>query len=90
MRRRREFEHSEEYAREYARRAGIEGTISRGVRSCGLRRSRYAGLARTHLGHVLTAAGINFSRVGEWLAGTPRAKTRNSRFAALMAQPSYA
>ncbi len=90
LRRRREFEHSEEYAREYARRAGIEGTISRGVRSCGLRRSRYAGLARTHLGHLLTAAGINFARVGEWLAGTPRAKSRNSRFAALMAQPSYA
>lgn len=85
---RREREKTTEYAREYARRAGIEGTISRGVRSCGLRRSRYAGLARTHLGHVLTAAGINFSRVGEWLAGTPRAKTRNSRFAALMAPPA--
>jgi transposase len=61
---RRERVKTTEYAREYARRAGIEGTISGGVRSCGLRRSRYAGLARTHLGHVLTAAGINFSRVG--------------------------
>ena len=89
LRGRREFEHSDEYAREYARRAGIEGTISRGIRSCGLRRSRYAGLDRTHLGHVLTAAGINFMRVGEWLAGTPRARMRKSRFAALMAQPCY-
>lgn len=33
----------------YALRAGIEGTFSQGVRSLGLRRSRYDGLARTHL-----------------------------------------
>lgn len=88
LRGRREVERSEEYAREYAGRAGIEGTISGGVRACGLRRSRYASLARTHLGHMLTAAGIDFARVGEWLAGTPRAKTRASCFAALLAQPS--
>src|SRR3712207_6860995 len=31
----------------YARRAGIEGTLSQGVRAFGLRRSRYRGLART-------------------------------------------
>jgi transposase len=33
-------ESSEEFKREYARRAGVEGTISQGVRSCGLRRAR--------------------------------------------------
>jgi transposase len=50
----------------YAKRAGIEGTISQGVRRSGLRRSRY--LAKTHLGHIFTAAAINLLRVGEWLA----------------------
>src|SRR5438094_441314 len=42
-----------------ARRAGIERTSSQGMRRCGMRHSRYRGLARTHLGHVLTAAAIN-------------------------------
>ena len=31
------------------------------------------------------AAALNFVRLGEWLAGTPRAKTRCSPFAALKA-----
>lgn len=76
-----------EYATEYARRAGIEGTLSQGVRVLRLRRTRYFGLARTHLSHVLTAAGINLLRVGDWLAGTLRAKTRPSPFIALMRAP---
>ena len=80
------MEAARQYAHEYAKRAGIEGTISQGVRRCGLRRSRYRGLARTHLGHVLTAAALNFARVADWLAGTPRAHTRHSPFAILMAQ----
>ena len=84
---RRVFEESEEYAREYARRAGVEGTISQGIRRCGLRRSRYLGRAKTHLGHVLTAAALNFVRVADWLADIPRAHTRPWRFAALMAHP---
>jgi transposase len=36
-------EASGEYRSDYKRRAGIEGTISQGVRTCGLRRSRYMG-----------------------------------------------
>jgi transposase len=84
LRERRALEGSREYAREYARRAGVEGTLSQGVRRCGLRRSRYVGLPRTHLGHVLTAAALNFVRVAEWLAGTPRARTRHSPFARLL------
>ena len=49
----------------YARRAGIEGTISQGVRAFGLRRARYRGLAKTHLQHVATAAAINFGRLSD-------------------------
>ena len=55
----REREKTDAYAEEYARRAGVEGTLSQAVRRCGLRRSRYVGLARTHLGHVLTATAVN-------------------------------
>ncbi len=74
----------------YARRAGIEATISQGVRVLRLRRSRDTGLARTHLRHILTATGLNFLRVASWLAGIPRAGTRPSHFVALMAEPASA
>src|SRR4051812_36281212 len=47
---------TKEGRRRHGRRAGIEGTLSRGVRAFGLRRGRYRGLARTHLQHVATAA----------------------------------
>jgi transposase len=73
------------FAAEYARRAGIEGTISRGLRRCGLRRARYIGLAKTALQHCLTAASINFLRIGEWLSDAPRARTRHSPYARLAA-----
>src|SRR4051812_6336734 len=69
----------------YARRAGIEGTLSQGVRAFGLRRSRYRGLARTHLQHVATAAAIDLARLGDWLRAVPHATTRTSRFATLAA-----
>lgn len=68
---------------EYAKRAGIEGTISQGVRGFGLRQARYIGLAKTHLQHILTAAAINIVRMDAWLTGAPLAKTRKSRLQAL-------
>jgi hypothetical protein len=70
---------------EYARRAGIEGTISRGVRCTRLRRTRYIGLARVRLGHILTAVGLNVLRLGEWFLQTAPAKPRLTPFARLMA-----
>jgi transposase len=69
----------------YARRAGIEGTISQGVRAFGLRRARYRGLAKTHLQHVATAAAINVDRLSDWFQAVPRTATRTSCFAALAA-----
>jgi len=74
----RERQSTAAFAQEYARRAGIEGTLSYGIRTCGLRRSRYIGLARTHVQHVLTAAAMNLSRVARWLADEPRARTRHA------------
>jgi transposase len=74
---------SAEGKRQYARRAGIEGTLSQGVRAFGLRRARYRGLEKTHVQHVATAAAINLDRTVAWLDERPRAATRTSRFAAL-------
>lgn len=69
----------------YGQRAGVEGTLSRGIRRCRLRRTRYRGQARVHLGHVLTAVAINAVRLGEWFADVPRPRTRRSPYATLMA-----
>jgi len=67
----------------YQRRAGIEGTISQGVRAFGLRLCRYRGLAKTTLQHLATAAAINIDRLVAWFDESPHAKTRKSRFARL-------
>ncbi|MFF3786687.1 IS1182 family transposase [Streptomyces sp. NPDC001933] len=67
----------------YKLRAGVEGAISQAVNRCGLRRSRYRGLAKTSLQHQLTGAAINLARIDAHLIGTPRARTRTSHFAAL-------
>jgi transposase len=74
---------SEEGQQLYKRRAGVEGTLSQGVRAFGLRRTRYGGLAKTHVQHVAIAAAINIDRIVAWLDERPRALTRLSRFAAL-------
>lgn len=74
---------SEEGGTLYARRAGIEGTLSQAVRAFGLRRTRYRGLAKTSLQHMATAVAMNVERVTAWLNGQARDKTRTSRFAQL-------
>jgi transposase len=79
----RQRQETAEFTAEYARRAGIEGTHSQGIRRCGLRRTRYSGLAKTHLQHLITAVALNVARLGAWWLGTPPAKTRRSPFAAL-------
>jgi transposase len=79
----RKREATEEFQESYDARAGVEGTLSQGIRVFGLRRTRYIGQARTHLQHVVTAVAINLVRLMAWLCGTPRARTRQSRFARL-------
>lgn len=80
-------EQTVEYAREYARRAGVEGTISQAVRAFGARRCRYVGAAKTQLQQVLTATALNLVRIANRLAEMPLAKTRQSAFVKLMRQP---
>jgi transposase len=79
----RERMHDPAWKKRYHVRAGIEGTLSQGVRAFGMRQSRYIGLAKTGLQQACTAAAINVSRAVQWLAGAPRAKTRTTRFTAL-------
>jgi transposase len=74
---------SAEGKQRYQCRAGVEGTLSQGVRGFGLRCTRSRGLAKTSLQHVATAAAINMDRIIPWLDERPRAKTRVSCFAAL-------
>jgi hypothetical protein len=68
------------FAKLYARREGIEATISQGVRAFDMRRSRYVGFDKTHLQHVSIAAAINVVRIVAWLDGDLPAPTRVSAF----------
>jgi transposase len=69
-----------DFAATYGQRAGIEGTISQGLRRCDVRHARYVGLAKTRLQHLASAAAINLLRVSDWLEERPRAQTRQSAF----------
>jgi transposase len=74
---------TEEFAALYSQRAGIEGTVSQGVRAFGLRQARYRGLKKTHLQELTTATAVNVGRIANWLNGVPTALTRRSPLAAL-------
>jgi transposase len=76
-------EDTQEWKEQYAHRAGVEGTISQGVRAFGLRRCRYHGLAKARLQHQLTATAMNFHRLNAWWTDVPRARTRTSHLAAI-------
>ena len=79
----RQLQQTDAFQATYAQRSGIEGTHSQGVRSLGLRRTRYLGLMKTSLQHVFTAAAINLIRFDAFLEGKKAEKTRTSHFAAL-------
>lgn len=69
----------------YACRAGVEGTLAQGMRTCGLRRARYRGWPKTHLQHVLSAISMNMIRLVAWMADPTPSRTQRSRFVALAA-----
>lgn len=84
----RERQKTEEFRALYGERAGVEGTISPGVRAFGLRRSRYIGFAKTRLQHLATGAAINVVRLWAWFAEIPREATRRCAFARVLAPPT--
>ena len=71
----------------YRGRAGIEGTISQGVRTAGLRTARFLGEAKTRLQHLATATALNWCRLAAWLVDHSPAQTRISAFAELAPTP---
>lgn len=79
----RERQNTEVFKKAYARRAGIEGTLSQGVRLGDLRRTRYIGLPKTRLLHLLIATALNLVRIAAWLVETPLAQTRTPPFVVL-------
>ncbi len=79
----RKREQTRQFKAEYAKRAGVEGTIAQSVRTAEVRRARYMGQAKTHLQQLMTAAIINVMRMLRWLAEEPKAKTPRSAFARL-------
>lgn len=79
----RQQQQTKDWQQRYNQRAGVEGTLSQGIHCLGLRQTRYIGLAKTHLQHILTSVAMNLTRIASWLMGIPHAHTRVSRFAAL-------
>jgi transposase len=74
---------TQEFKERSAIRAGVEGTLSQGLRAFDLRQARSLGSAKTHLQHLLIATAINLARLLDWIRQRPRTLTRTSRFAAL-------
>ena len=85
LRQARDFIGTEAWSALYRERAGIEGTLSQGIRSSGLRQTRYRGLAKTSLQNTAIGAAINVARVVSWLDGKPQTSTRQPRFTRLAA-----
>ena len=85
----RQRQETPEFRAQYALRAGVESSLSQGVRRFALRQSRYIGLARTHLQQVLTATAMNVVRVIDWLRGKPLGEKKRpaSRFTRLAPAP---
>ncbi|MFI1677413.1 transposase [Streptomyces sp. NPDC020607] len=74
-----------QWRQHYAIRVGCEATVSETVQVHGLRHCRYRGMAKSHVQHVLIAAGTNIIRLsGHFLPGTsppqpPRPESRLKR-----------
>ena len=67
---------------DYARRAGVEGTVHQAT-SHGARRARYRGLAKTRLDHTYLACALNLIRLHAYWTGTPLDRQRTSHLARL-------
>ena len=67
---------------DYARRAGVEGTMHQAT-SHGARRARYRGLPKTRLDHIYMACALNLLRLHAYWTGTPLDRRRTSHLARL-------
>jgi hypothetical protein len=69
---------TEEWARRYRIRSGVEGTMRQATHVTGVRRARYKGLAKTRLEHATAATAINLIRLDAWWTGHPLDRTRTT------------
>ena len=67
---------------DYARRAGVEGTMHQAA-SHGARRAHYRGLPKTRLDHLYMACALNLLRLHAYWTGTPLDRQRTSHLARL-------
>jgi transposase len=75
-------EHTIGFQADYARRAGVEGTIHQAV-AHGARHARYRGLPKTRLDHIFMACALNLLRLEAFWNGTPLDRQRTSHLARL-------
>ena len=87
----RQRQETEEFKAQYALRAGVESSISQGVRRFDLRRSRYIGLARTQLQQTINATAMNLVRLADWFrkGKGDQPKRRPGHFARLAPPPPF-
>ncbi len=71
-----------QFQADYARRAGVEGTMHQAA-SHGARRARYRGLPKTRLDHAYMATALNLLRLNAYWNGTPLDRQRTSHLARL-------
>ncbi len=75
-------EQSIPFQADYARRAGVEGTMHQAA-AHGARRARYRSLPKTRLDHVYMATALNLLRLEAFWTGTPLDRQRTSHLARL-------
>ncbi|GAA2224686.1 hypothetical protein GCM10010429_59000 [Micromonospora olivasterospora] len=76
-------QHTNAWQAKYARRAGVEGTVSQAANVTGIRQARYRGLDKTHLQNVFSAVAVNLIRLTAYQNGHPLDRTRTSHLARL-------
>ncbi|NTU85546.1 MAG: transposase, partial [Chloroflexales bacterium] len=79
----RERQVSSSFRPRYRTRAGIEGTIAQGTRTCDLRHARFRGHPKVRLQHIFTAMAINCKRMIAAFAETAPSQARPSLFVRL-------
>lgn len=86
----RERQTTPDFKARYARRAGIEASLSQAVRRCDVRHCRYIGLAKTQVQHILTAVALNLLRLVDWLVAPDHRPRRPAAFGALAPAAQFA
>jgi transposase len=72
-----------DWQKDYALRAGVEGTIRQAAAVTDIHHARYRGIAKTHLEHVYSATALNLLRLDAWWNGHALDRTRTTHLSRL-------